>query len=582
MEVEEETRYNLTAMALLAALEVAAVGCLIVAWLDPTDAPDNTSSLWRTTVVVVASVLLTALGVGSGRLWRKHRDSRMRFLVLTTPAVLVLAVSGVMALDREPEVASAARWAWWCACLALAVLALAAWVANVLPDERPPEQRPRELPQRRIAAGVAVAVLGVVAVGVVATNGGPITGDGIDIQTAAAIDAPPTPPINGQIAYRVDFERGDADKLVPSGAGFARWVAGGDYTKGDLLEGFDGATGERRWSFREDSLNFLGVGATGVGRDSVVVVQSFDELLGLDATTGELLWRSEEGRLFDRDNPNRAVSPHVVMTTQRVPEPPGPTAAGYGTKWEALSPRTGEVMWSRTFRYQCWASAKAAADALLVHSCEDPPEVVAQVLDPATGQRRGVVTLSDLGVDPADLGRREGNVSIDEVKGGTALITVFRYQPGRRETKLVVDIATGKIVARPPENHGARYLGVDTLLTWPYGDRDDLDPLSTLTVGTNRMQSLSSWWDGGGDGKTFDLFARSGTDWLTFVPADQAAVRAMEDRGHTDVPRLRIIDSSGASRTVSDVCPDMRGVPGLVEVPGAVVAQCEGQWVGLR
>lgn len=584
-------------------LVIAAVLCLGYAWLHRTpaqplveDQTAITSMLLRTSVVVGAAVVLALLILVVGRGRRQSSTWRARVVERLWPALAVLGVIGIVVLHRgetrgvfaravdaqvalQPfAVATVARWAWWCACLAVLTLAVVAMLSHVDPGAR----RPSPLfISRALAAAVAVAVVTVVAVGVLAARGD----EPVLSQTAERIDAPPAPTeVTGDVAYKVEFARGQGKNVAAGGAGFVRWAAAYGGPGGSPVEGFDGRTGQRRWVFQAPEVDVSTVATTGTGPDSVAVLQARGALIALDATTGAPLWVRHDAALLDDKHPQRGVNTQAILVERRVPGPPGSTAAGFGTQWDALSPRTGDVLWTETFPYQCYPTARAADSAILVRSCHTPPEVAAELLDPSTGNPRGAVSAEALNIQPDEVAAARGDVEIGAVKGDSAVITVNRYGPGD-STTFAVDAATGAVKNTAPNRHSAALLDVDTLLVAPYpAVRRTPVPLSVMDLATGALTPTGSFWSSAADEDgLFALFAQVGPGWLTFAPDDPAVVAAMADPAHSEAPPLRSIDASGTTRTYRYPCDsDMRGIPWVAVIPGAVLVECADGLVAMR
>jgi hypothetical protein len=589
-------------LGLAVGLQTSAVLCLGYAWRHrapegPLNADTSAigSTLARTAVVVGAGTLVTVLCLVVGRGYVQSSTRRARVLERLWPALVVLAVIGIVALYRgethdvfaraaDAQVAlvpfaitSVARWAWWCSCLAVLAVAVVALLSHLRPGARQPSPL---FTSRALAVGVTVAVIAVAAVGVVSTA----EDSAVMSRTAERIDAPPVPPaVTGEVAYRVKSSRGQGTNVVAAGSGFVRWTAVYGAPQGSAVEGYDGRTGQRRWVFQAPNVDVSAVAATGTGPDSVAVIQSRGTLIALDATTGAPLWVRHDIALLDVKHPQRAVPTQVVLVARPVPEPPGPTAAGVGAHWQALSPRTGQVLWSRTFPEQCHPTGFSADTVILLRSCQTPPGVAAEVLDPSTGNSRGAINLSALGVRPDEVAAGRGAVQIAAVEGDSALITVHRYGGGD-STTFAVDAATSTLKRVLPPRHNASFIDADSLLVAPApAERHQPVPLSVVDLTTGAVIPTGSFSSGVDDVELFGLFARVGSAWLTGAPDDPAVVAAMGDGTFSGVPSLRSIDPSGATRTDRSPCAStMLGAARLAVIPGAVLVQCGTDLVGLR
>lgn len=583
----------------------AAVLCLGYAWLQrssqlPSESGQRavTSMLWRTTIVVGTSALLV---IGCF-IWARLREIsvglRAQFLSYVSPALVVLAISGLIALGHgqtksafdagasaqqtlaPSEVATVAKWAWWCACLAVAMIAITAVVGYLSASAygRPAEQPAPLFTSPGLAAVVALAVVVIVAVGVVATTGSPPVGG----QTAPRVDAPTLTTVTGKVAYRIKLDAQSA--AVPAGAGFVRVVkSDSSYSSTASIEGYDGATGKRRWVFGPRPEVDV-IGSTGVGPESVVLARNADLFIGLDATTGTQLWSKPAAMDWQTGHLERYLSSSVILTSRPNPEPPGPTAAGNGTAWTALAPRTGEVLWTKTFRYHCGADAYVTDGFVVVQSCETKPGVVADLLDPATGQSKGEVAMSAVGADPADVGPGRGSVTVADARGGVALVTVSRYAQQRHDNSFVVDLSSGRVVQPVPEGRAASFIDTRSLVIKEYRGRDLPTSMSILDLASGKTITTQSFWSNfGSDDEGFGLWARNGDEWSTFTPDDERVVMAMASTTDKSSVPLRTVNTAGAVRVSSYPCgAAMQGIPGIAAVPGALLVRCDDQFVGIR
>ncbi|OHV03851.1 PQQ-binding-like beta-propeller repeat protein [Mycobacterium talmoniae] len=569
-------------------LLLTAALCLGYGWLHHTpwqpfqaDRGDITAMLWRTTLVVAVSALLSAGYLGVGRVYRRSTGRRARFLAFTWSALMVLAIGGVVVLYRgrtaevfrgaaaaqqglgPVHVAAVARAAWWCACLAVMALAIVSVFGYLWDGSRSPKDISPLWTSRLFAGAVGAAVVVVVAVSVAAAD----TGSLIVSRTAGRIDAPPTPTPTGRAAYQMHV--GTSDRFVPAGAGFVRVIKADTRSQPDRIEGYDGASGKPRWSFSfTGSISADSLAATGVGPDSVVVVRAnnaTDVLIGIDATTGTPLWARSDESMYD---PSRGSSARVVLTTREVPDPAG-QGARRATRWTALSPKTGAVLWTKDFRYRCDPKAQLTDTAVLVSSCDDEPDVVATVLDPESGETRGAIRASALGVEPAELGPDRGRIELDDARGNLALVAVSRYGPARRHSNLVVDIASGKVVRTVPDGDAAGFIDAQSLrLTAADHAESILDLQSGAVIPTGLFSPDS------GASHRDRYWSRVGSDWATFL-SDQGEAPAS--------PPLRVIDAKGATRTFGYPCPNpVSGFPAVTAIPGALLVGCGEALAGIR
>lgn len=558
------------ATGLLIGLVLAAVGCLGYAWLRRTqihpfvaDGGDLTAMLVRTTIVVGLAVVLI---VGYRTLVSRWLTGpRARYLPYTAGAVLLLAVAGALALRhgstrdlveraadaqvglRSAPVTAIAQGAWILACLAVLVAAV---LSAARPGSADSDAATRS---GWVLTGAVAGIVVLVAAVVVIRIHSPL-----DSQTAGRIDAPPTPELTGQVAYRTDT----GGAVVPAGAGFVS-VRSRDYSR-DVIEGYDGDSGQRRWSFSAPKLGVTGLYSTGTGPDSVVIVQASyfvgypwpSLLIGLDATTGTPLWSNTGLFAPDADRAVVGISDAVLLVAQPV--------EGAGSKWVALSPRTGDMLWTKTFPTECRATAYVVDAAVLISGCDDNPEVVASVVDPQTGEQRGAITSPAPGSDA-----RFGH--LDDARAGLALVS-------GGDTPLVIEIASGAVVRRIPAGSVALFLDAHALLLVAYRQPSDFLPVSILEVDSGAtiptpvvVPSRSS--------SPADLFTRVGSQWATFLPDAQGASSGQA----VGTPPLRAIDPAGTTRTFPFPCQQTtNGVPGLAAVPGALLVDCGDSFVGIK
>lgn len=574
-------------LGLMFGFTTAAVLCLGYAWLhrNPELAlrPDPgaiSSVLWRTTVVVALSVVVVVGCFAAGRLHRQTFGRRARFLAYVSPALAIAAFSGLLMLrqGRTKEVFDAAaeaqeslvpfdltlvaRWAWWCACLAVMALALVAVVSYAA---QPSLGALFVSPV--LAGAVAVAVVIVVAVSMVATGS-----SSIPHQTAERIDAPTEPAPTGEVGYRVT-EPGS--QPIPAGAGFvrARATKTGGYSNVYTVEGYDGSTGKRRWYYGPlDDLSVLG--STGVGPESVALARWGNILIGIDATTGTLLWFKPGQTTWDFDEIRRGFSSSVILAVRADSQ----SAGASGTVWEALAPRTGEVLWSKTFRYGCHRSAELADELVTVRSCDDAPDVVAEVLDARTGEPTGVIPVSLFGVRPDEVRDPAGAIGVSDASGEMAVVTVTRYRPQRIDTRFVINLRSKEVVRRLSDQSGpAWFVDAGSLIVTQSRGRDKRPAQSILVLSTGAALPLGFGSEVTGGGEGFSMVTRVGNTWWTTIPAD-------EQTSPTRSSPLRSLDQSGATRSYSPPCSDsMIRAPGITGIPGALLVYCtDSDWAAVR
>ena len=533
--------------------------------------------LWRTTIVVAISAVLVIGCFAAGSLYRQAYGLRAKFLAYMAPALVIVAISGVVGLYRgqtqavfkgaakaqealEPfDVVSVARWAWWCACLAVVALAVLAAASYALAPSLV-----RVYSSRAFASVTALVVLVVVVTIVLATGA-----SAVPRHMASRIDAPTLTAVTGKVAYRI----GTGDSVpVPSGAGFARVVLSqaGFHSPGATVEGYDGATGKRRWFYGPvDDISI--VGSTGVGPDSVVLAISRNMLIGIDATTGALLWFKPGEKAWNTDEMAHLLSSNVILA---VSDNLDPLAFGNsGTLWQALSPRTGEVLWTKTFGYHCDPSAQVTSDVVLVRSCETAQEDVADVLDAGSGRAEPSLTLSMFGVKPGD--NSVGWASIDAVRGERALLTV-----GSNDNQYVVNVKSRQVVRRIPESlHADGFIDDGSVSLTQFRGTGEMSALLILNLATGEQisggftASLSSAFPGM---RGASLISRAGGVWWTFGAVEPGPV------GTPLTSPLRSVDDAGVSRSFTAPCPASQYAPDTFVIPGALLVDCSnGEWLAV-
>ncbi|KHO25032.1 PQQ-binding-like beta-propeller repeat protein [Mycolicibacterium setense] len=524
--------------------------------------------LWRTTFVVGGVAVLAALYLAAGRVYRQSSGWRAKFVAYSSPALFVLAVAAMMAQSRGTigkafrgatddqlalrpfAITTVAHGAWWFACLALAALAVLCALAN---RNEPPRPASRSRPMSRwVAAAVAVIVAVALAVPTVAlARKSPFHNE-----TAARVDPPTLATLTGKVAYRAEVTS-LATYSRPGGAGWVHVESGPDYRQ-ETVVGFDGATGERRWTFSVPRFNASELRTTGTGPDSVVLVKAYiptDAMIALDATTGALLWTRVDHDVFDEDYP---LTSSVLLTSR--PE------QGGGATWTAFAARTGNELWTKTFARDCKSSMRATENFIMMSTCDDGPDVLTKVLDPQTGQQHGVITASSLGVGPGELAPND-DLTIGATAGDRALVN-------GAGAPLVVDVAAGRVIARLPDRHDATFIDADSLMLTPVSEnREELQPVSIhdLRDGMTVDTGLLFAWQG--REQTWGAMARVGNQWLTLLPdAPLAAVPVWS--GRDPVP-MRIIGKSGPAQTLPNPCEGrMQVAPTVSRVPGAVLVEC--------
>ena len=557
-------------IGLMAGLAVAAVVCLALGWWHRTpDLPlgEDFSSLgillWRTTFIVGGVLVLMALYLAVGQVHRQGAGWRTKFAGYTTPALLVLVVAALMAQGRgtietafhsaaEDQMALhpfavtvAARSAWWFACLALGGLAVLSGLAY---RSEAPESAPRPLlVSRWLAVAVAVLVAAACTIpAVLYAKASPFHND-----TAERIDPPTLTGLTGEVAYRAEVNA-PATYIRPGGAGWVHVADGPEYRQ-ETVEGYDGATGQRRWTFSVPRFSVSEMRTTGIGPDSVVLVKSYiptDAMLALDATTGALLWTRVDHDVFDEHYP---LASRVLLFDQRT--------ADDGSSWTAVAARTGKELWTKTFRSGCRQSMRATDSFFLLRTCDDGPDVIAHVLDAETGDEHGVITAESLGVPPRQASSNS-YFDLGAAAGDRVIVPID-------SARYVVDAAENRVVARVPDGHNARFVDAESLMLTPSnGERGVPQPVSIYdlrsgkTIDTGLVSGRSDWEESWGP------IARVGDQWLTLLSDAPLAEQSPP-------PPMQIVSTAGPTRTLPNPCEGrLEAVPWVSRVPGAVLVVC--------
>jgi hypothetical protein len=168
-----------------------------------------------------------------------------------------------------------------------------------------------------------------------------------------------------------------------------------------------------------------------------------------------------------------------------------------------------------------------------------------------------------------------------DATGGLALFWVPTRAGG---AEVVVDIATQKPVKRvPPEFSASLIDGRSLALYRNDGIRETPSAVTILDLETDRMIE-TPWLSaslGNYSGDTdWQGIVRAGRQWVTFLP-DASIAAQLEDNVRTALP-LRTVDQAGAPRTLANPCPPDSPSHYLATVPGAVLAYCGREVVGVR
>ncbi|MCT7658599.1 hypothetical protein [Mycobacterium deserti] len=587
-------------------LLLAATGTLVYAWLarEPAnplvaDRSSVTAMLQRTTLAVALSGLMVALYLVVGRVHRRGTGRRARVVTFSSPVLLAVSVAGLVLLVKGGTarvfetagraqmgfdaiaVTTVARAAWWLACLAVFALFLLSASAYIFPESQTPGD-PKGRPNHPVIACATAALVSVIVITAVAVVANRPSSDN---PTAERVDAPPVPAVTGAVAYGFDAPIG-TEQLMPAGAGFVRRFNGSTPKTNYRLEGFDGVTGQSRWSFQMPGLSMYSARSTGTGPDSVVVADGYvamgrdgsSVLIGIDATTGAPLWTRTDVGTFGAEDVVTGASSRVVLAVQSVEDAEGLTV---NRTWTALEPRTGHTMWTRTFDGKCAGYARLTDDAVLQHNCGTPGNVIATVIDTETGTDRGTITASDLGVDPRSPAAREG-MRLSGAEGG---IAVVQGSATSDSADMVVDIDTQTLRRRLPQEYSAALIdGQSVALYRRTGNVNTPSSLAIFDLDSNRIIEtplLSANLGYIGGEAQWRPIVRAGSLWATFLP-DVPTAQQLEETRRIALP-LRTIDSTGATRTLPDPCPPPDShAHYLAAVPGTLLTYCGWAVVGVR
>lgn len=579
-------------LGMVIGLLLAAVACLTIAWIRLSNSPlpgDDPAVLLRR----VSAVVAVAAGIVVGYLWlgrryRRASDRLSRFLAATSAVPAAVAVGALIGLYRAtparlfsdvmvaehrfggPVVTSAAREAWWLAALAVAATALAAAIGylgstSLVEDEG--DWTTRRAAWTGVTAAATVAFL---VVPLLNSQSPPVKPSAAQpVPREIGIAEPSTPPpvpstIAGQVIYRADNIPADAF-VTGGGAGFVAVID--DESSGlTHINGYDGATGQQRWSYQLAQSKIASSMVSGIGSNSVVVVVASAAISGIDATTGKQLWSRDIG---PGQSPYVHVSSRVALIEQNDTQSPVRSMS-----WTALSIRTGEQLWTQTSPDTCGASWLMTDTAVVAPACDpQQPDIAAQLLDPVTGQAGAQIRLSALGIDAADLHRNAGDVRFGGASGSSAILEIDRIHPARTKTLVAVDLPTGRLLATLPSEAIGYFLNPTTLAVFVRTDAQILNLQSQTTVSTGLVTR------GTGDWGIRPQIISIGTGWVTSLSTPEEANTKLEERS---MYSLRVMDHSGTQRVLPPPCAPNQG-PALASLaPGALLVRCGNQVVGVR
>ncbi|GEE02544.1 hypothetical protein nbrc107696_29900 [Gordonia spumicola] len=335
--------------------------------------------------------------------------------------------------------------------------------------------------------------------------------------TVDAVDVPAMPTSMGAAVFRSSLTSRLDSAVLPAGAGYV-------VRDGHTLTAFDGRDGSVRWRFDASALG-EDVGVRTVdGPDGEVLVVAGDRLLvGLDAMTGRLLWRSSD-------------------TTK--------TTTDESTTFRDL--RTGRV--ERTVEHQSCLSRDWSVRFIVWTSCDVGTTVT--VADWATGSERRV-DLPAIGAD-----EQSGSVILighDMFAIPFARMSDDEHRPTGQRRYVLVDAVRAVVVddfttsSDPTEINAAGVLVM-------HGSDDTVEFRDTLSKRTIRVADVPGGdrWAGTWIGTTYAVGSSDG--------------------------EIRIIDP--ATRTVTarnDVCTPGQfrtgAVTAITVAPGAVVVECKVEYM---
>lgn len=579
-------------------LTTVAVFVLSYGWIARVPEPairgveGTTALLTRVTWVVAMTVVLVALVLGPGRGCLRRAAPRQRLLAWCAPAIAVVGV-GVLLATRLSSVRdlfdaaafeqlspdsghadTAARIAVWSAGLALIALACVAYRSFVKPNECHYQSNPRSAVRTAVVVGTVIVVAGAGAMTFFARDVSPFSGS-----TAQSQPEPPIPARPSRVVYRVSGLTPGINSPVVAGNGF---VGVRVSLSGDTVEGFDGSTGARRWWFSADDLMVSTLRSTGTGDRSVVYFRASSAglpgapIIGLDATTGTHLWTRWFGNVRPDDDLLHGRSSNVVLLLQSRADTSNPDDST-PMRWLGVSPRTGDVLWSKDIATGCRAYAYLTDEAVVTSACDPRPGAIANVLDPRTGDVMRDIVVADL---PDSFASDTGRLT--NARGTLALITTRRQAPSPprwSSTPVLMNTANGRVVHVFGEDDEAEFAGKDTVLVTRYDAARHTYPVSLYTPSTDRLMHIDVYLPTSASRRAWP---RSTLPWvaLTETTVGFTAPEPIDRRGNSGTTGLFAISGDGSFSSV--VAPCDRVNVALLAAPGAMLAVCPGEIVGLR
>ncbi|MEE3849872.1 PQQ-binding-like beta-propeller repeat protein [Gordonia sp. LSe1-13] len=580
-------------VGLLIGLVVVSIGAVSWAWLNRTppvvvdDLDDTMTALRQTSTVVVTTALLTAVYLTAGA-FKATDTARAKFLAFTSPTLIAGAVivfigwhrsetrevlddaSAEQAIPGAADIQPVLTVAWLIACATLVVLAFVA-ARSYLPFyelslDEPTSRRPIRV---AVVTVTITAIVGSVIVAVVDYRMSPYEGE-----VATDVVVAPIPGVPVQENYPLESVNG----LTITGAGYALRdsYAIGASDRQETIEGFDGKTGERLWWFAARGNEVTELWTTGTGENSVLVARvdgkgadgfAGSPFIGLDATTGERLWTKWFQSLVNYGYPFVLTTADVLLLRERTPGTPARTVATPSEQWTALSPRTGEVMWTRRLPDDCRTEAHAAADAIVMTTCEGDPDIIATLLDPATGRDIRTIRQSSLGVH-APPGT---SVRVRETQGKHAVVSLSG--PHDHDwVDTLLDLDTGRVVRTFPDAALVRFIGQGSLFVQTY--RPDHGYSVSVFDILSRRTTETGLYVGEEISPTQPLPWVSLGDSVVGTAADTVNDEARSRGARWDYD-LWVVSSTGEHTPLPDPCgSDETGFPQVA--PGALLVSCDG------
>ena len=563
------------------ALAVASLACLGYAWTRRTpDQPlvanrDEILPMLQATTIVAAVMVVVLIGYGltarSGAGRSSVRRRRLELLRYLAPTLLVLAVIAIIvrrgggvadsfqrsewqqaALSGGVRLTSLTSIAWWCACLAVALVALRAMPAGHGTPRR------GDGPRRAL-----IACFAALAVGALVT----LQMHQSFVVSAVAADAQPPAPLSGvtgEVAYEFAFVgRPDANVVLPGGPGFLRM------TDDDVVAGVDGATGQTRWSFSAPDLSVYAVTVTSRGADGVAVLQAgyhgSSSLIGLDAVTGAPLWTRTGNFVLANRSSAAQSSADVVLAMEQTSE----AGKGSNVDWVALSPREGSSMWTTTVPSECDTGLRLTRQRVIKPRCDG--NVFADVLDARTGTTTTRLTYEALDLEPADF---EGPPWVNTNPGSD--LAVVSLQPSRApfaDADRIIDVLSGRVAEVLPEDVSAYFLdGSSLVVTRSFdGNASAVNSVREVDTGATVTGTVTSKGARLNEGPGMP-WARVGDEWVTFQPRP----------GQLDGQPLNVFGRNGVASTLPSPCTHSAATPTVESVSAALLVNCGDRIVALR